>query len=271
MKNNFRKAALSTVCMLVVAILSLTGVTYAWFTAGENAVVNGMNVTVATAEGGVQVRGENAPGEWSTTWQNELNLNVNANSIKPVSSADAIHFFTIDEVNPENANQYTVISVDKATDSNIIVKKFQLSNPGADAIQVNLTGSTIENANQDASVKPIYQAARVALIVTGGENSVTYYLGATEGDSWNGFTATADENNYATLGTTGSAKTTNTFEGCVINLPANPDNGDLTENKVVTVELVLWLEGQDADCTNANASGAFEVNLNFQKVTASND
>ena len=40
--------------MLVVAVLSLTGITYAWFTSGTTATVSGMKVEVAVADGGVQ-------------------------------------------------------------------------------------------------------------------------------------------------------------------------------------------------------------------------
>jgi hypothetical protein len=39
-KTNFRKATLSALLMLVVAVVSLTGVTYAWFTSGNEANVS---------------------------------------------------------------------------------------------------------------------------------------------------------------------------------------------------------------------------------------
>ena len=46
MKKTLRKAMLSTICMLIVAVMSLTGVTYAWFTMADNATVEGIEMNV---------------------------------------------------------------------------------------------------------------------------------------------------------------------------------------------------------------------------------
>ncbi len=47
MKKTFRKAMLSTMAMLLVGVMSLTGVTYAWFTSNNEAKVNQFTVNVA--------------------------------------------------------------------------------------------------------------------------------------------------------------------------------------------------------------------------------
>ena len=265
MKNNFRKAAATTICMLMVAVMSLTGVTYAWFTAGTQATVNGMNVQVTAADGGVQVRLEG-----SSTWQTTLGLGVEAKNVAPVSSADGVNFFTVGEYNPANNAQAKVESVTKADNANIIVKKVELSNPGQQGIVVDLDGSSIVAATGDGVVdNEIYKAARVALIVSGGsyDEAVTYIY-TPEADSWNGFVATSA--NYVDLNTAieniAVAKTSNLYDACRIELDANPDNADAS--KIVDVEIVIWLEGQDSDCKNANAKGAFDIVLNFKDVNA---
>ena len=88
MKNNFRKAALSTICMLIVAVMSLTGVTYAWFTAGTTATVNGMQMQVSAADGGVQVSALTDSG-W-TNYAATVDLNTTLEEVKPVSSVDGL-------------------------------------------------------------------------------------------------------------------------------------------------------------------------------------
>ena len=46
MKKTLRRAMLSTICMLVVAVMSLTGVTYAWFSQSTTAKVDGMTMEI---------------------------------------------------------------------------------------------------------------------------------------------------------------------------------------------------------------------------------
>ena len=55
MKKTLRRAMLSTICMLVVAVMSLTGVTYAWFSQSTTAKVDGMEMNIGTAGAGLQV------------------------------------------------------------------------------------------------------------------------------------------------------------------------------------------------------------------------
>ena len=66
MKNTFRKAALSTICMLIVAVVSLTGVTYAWFTQGTQATVSDFNVGVEASAGNLMIA--QADGNGALTW-----------------------------------------------------------------------------------------------------------------------------------------------------------------------------------------------------------
>ena len=66
MKNTFRRATLSTICMLVVAVMSLTGVTYAWFTQGTQATVDTFDINVEASAGNLMIAmaGENGALTW---------------------------------------------------------------------------------------------------------------------------------------------------------------------------------------------------------------
>ena len=46
-----------------------------------------------------------------------------------------------------------------------------------------------------------------------------------------------------------------------IELLANASNA---ADRFVNITLVVWLEGQDGDCSNPNAGGAFDVALQFE-------
>lgn len=55
MKKQLRKAMICTVAMMLVAVLTLTGVTYAWFSENNEAYVNGLNMAVVKSSGGVYI------------------------------------------------------------------------------------------------------------------------------------------------------------------------------------------------------------------------
>lgn len=55
MQKQIRKAMLCTVAMMLVAVVTLTGVTYAWFSQSNEAYVNGLNMAVVKSSGGVYI------------------------------------------------------------------------------------------------------------------------------------------------------------------------------------------------------------------------
>ena len=83
MKNSMRRAMISTVCMLIVAVMSLTGVTYAWFTAGADATINNVTVDVVAADGGIQFSRN------GTDWMSQVSSTV-AGTFVPVSTVGAL-------------------------------------------------------------------------------------------------------------------------------------------------------------------------------------
>ena len=267
MKKTFRQAMLSTICMLVVAVISLTGVTYAWFTQGEAATVSGMEMKVTSASGGIEIRLGNS-GSWGTT----LDLGVTQNSVSPVSSADGETFYAA-SINPKNTNQIASTLIDlEGTNSpsnpkdSIIIRDIQLQNTGMKAVTVNLVGSVIEATTGVSGNNNIYKAARVA-IISGNTTYIwngyddTYFgiSGASEGAFFNVSEASA----YT------SSKAMTADEDCLITLPAAVvGENDVVTTTPVDVRIVVWLEGQDADCKNSNAGGAFKVTLTFKDKDA---
>lgn len=159
MSKTFRRAAMSTICMLIVAVMSLTGATYAWFTTGTEATVTGFEMDVSAAEGGIQVSTD------AEVWANQITLNVDKNEIVPVSTAipvaDAssgawgLPFFTA-ELNPANNNQIKTV---KNVGDNYILQTLYLKNTSKETpVTINLTDTNI-----------------AALAIGEGENAVTRY------------------------------------------------------------------------------------------------
>lgn len=277
MKKTLRKAMLPTICMLVVAVMSLTGVTYAWFTQGTTADVTGMKVEVSAADGGIQLR--KVEGGSKTPWASSLNLDTTLSSVAPISSADGENFFGI-TVSDSDSSKYTVQKIED-TDAFVITKNIQLSNPGATPVTVALNEESVINAAANAGkTTDIHNAARVALIVTKhvekavedgeeGETEIveekTTYIWAPEGGTYVALYGAIDtpENYLVATNNVSKEVTLAAGEDCEIYLPANPEMAE-NELLIVDVTVVVWLEGQDSDCKNSNAGGAFDVVLQLE-------
>ena len=104
MKKQRRKAMICTIAMMVAAIVSLTGVTYAWFSQSDTSVVEGIELGIVAVDGGVYV--SNAPNP--SFWGYRVNLGINKKNFEPASTTPStltngkLQFFSghVDEVNP---------------------------------------------------------------------------------------------------------------------------------------------------------------------------
>lgn len=83
MKKQLRKAMIGTVAMMVAAIVSLTGVTYAWFSQSTTSTVSGINVGIVQVDGSINISNKANPSSWGT----KLILNVNKTDFEPASTA----------------------------------------------------------------------------------------------------------------------------------------------------------------------------------------
>lgn len=291
MSKTFRKAAMSTICMLIVAVMSLTGATYAWFTQGDSAMVDSMSMEIVTAAGGLEVSSNN------TDWKNTLTLDTKKTSVNPVSTVDAVNFVALKGYNPDNTNQIEVTNTVKIDGSDVNVKTayvieevMYLRNTGVEEITIDLRNTYISDyanktdGSETGTKTAIGKAARIAIFEGTGVEAASatwtlvgiiapYYDGttltdATADSAFNGVKADAVGNGFFTFGETGTyvaatEKTTNA-DGVEIKLPGL--DGNVPQSKMIKV--VVWLEGQDIDCSNPNAGGAFATHLQFNKTDA---
>lgn len=279
MSKTFRKAAMSTICMLIVAVMSLTGATYAWFTSGDTAKVDGMSMQIETAAGGLEVSTN------GSSWASSISLGLAAKStVKPVSTVDAKNFASLASYDPADSSKAKF--VDGA--GQVITQTLYLGNSGATEIKVDLRNTyvkDIENTANNNTTTKIADAARIAIFTVDAQDNKTlvgimnpYWDGTTTApddaaETYNGvnattaITATVDADKYVTYGSGEytTSLTTKTTDGLELTVPAAAADGTRGQLKI---EVVVWLEGQDAKCINANAGGAFEIALQFNKTDA---
>ncbi len=191
-RNGFRRAALPVFAMLIVAILSLTTVTYAWFTTGRDASVDSFDLNIA-AGGGLEISidGKN----WSSTL-----------------SADDIKNYYAPEGPGKDENTYAFfggkgllspVSTDGAYDASLAMNfysgvienglpgaklksaskaaggylKFDIyfRNGEAENLNVTLTGTNVgepKKGNEAIEDQQGHLAARMAFVVAGSRNSL---------------------------------------------------------------------------------------------------
>ncbi len=262
MTKTLRKAMLSTICMLVVAVLSLTGITYAWFTSAKTATVTGMSMNVVAADGGLQISTNATSG-----WANELTLeDATINDVQPVSTINAANFFKV-EFNPANPDQFKTVENDKPT--NVWSQVLYIKNTGYNDITVDLTGTRFVDTDAEGDARDISEAARLAVFVydsleTDANKTLAFILGdedykAVKGTSTDYFTIATDTTYLEKPATlkTAAADCTFTVAGGDVD-----ESGEFVEN-IVKIEVVVWVEGQDAECINKNASSGFNVELSL--------
>lgn len=273
MKTTSRKRLLiSSVAMLLVAMLALGTATFAWFTQSTTATANGINVkTIKSSElviskldkaWGTQVKynfGYDAEGH-----------NTGAQTLLPVSSADGKNWYTTTaEVKGSYAAKAgTVATKIDNKDGYYFVNQLNVKNNGeadVDNVKINFSLGTDTNA---ATRTGYY---RIALVpVTDSDENTDKIIDPTGADF---FATTAGEiptlkNIYGANDTEGYQALTGTKVDTDKSIKVQPNSetsvnvGTLKgkdaelkdgEKNVVYYNLYVWFEGQDVDCKDGNA------------------
>lgn len=172
-KMSFKRAALPVVATLLTAIISLTGVTYAWFTAGTTATVDQITIGVEEADG-LQIATSTANG---FTWGSQYTAvgDLQNKTFSPMSgSVDsngqiALYKATLDD----NYDKITGFTKDGVTaNSNYITFDMYFRNVSTTAKVININGTEVIASTGDS-----HRAARIAFVkqasVTGSAASYT--------------------------------------------------------------------------------------------------
>ena len=193
-KTNFRKATLSALLMLVVAVVSLTGVTYAWFTSGTTAKVSGINFDVTGEAGGLLISKGYVANE-GFVFESNVNLGKQNIQFSPVSTTKT----NLEKVLGEGEYEFYTATVGSTaqhiteivgTNQGYLAQTIYFDNYGGKAKTISLAGSEI-TVNVDTESGAVKKAAdysvRVAIVVEGYTTNPKY----DGSDSFNGGTAVA--------------------------------------------------------------------------------
>lgn len=299
MKKQIRKAMICTVAMMVAAIVSLTGVTYAWFSESNEATVDGITMNVAAYEGGIYISKDPYPARFDTS------ISIAADEIfqgqhNPSSTAGYVNsgklqFFsgTLDGPTDKTLNEITAVSEDGYYFEQDV---YFDNSTGSKDITINLAKTEIKPTDG----KRTDLAARIAIVTHGsismeqfaaqspyptaadGKGSVQIFepnatvhtpAGHTEyKNNMPGQAAASDTVEYKYFGLKATGTDINRFEAGtqleeVLTIKKAEDvNIIVPAGQYLKITLYVWLEGQDADCQNNISGKPYTADIHFTLV-----
>lgn len=297
--NFKKKALLPAIAMVLVSVIALSGVSYAWFTLSPKATVGELSLNVVAAEG-LQISVD--ADKWvskleqtdivSGAYEGSKNMIPTA-AVAPVSTAGTIAagdmvFFngstqdgtklttTAATISDGTGNFYAFDLFFNILDKDVTLKLGAGSIvTSADGVETCLA-SRVAFVNCGTAATP---ALATALTATAESAKVIWEPRAEERSkgardqgittgvtSYKGVSAAGTDFDPSTDTTYLSAVSTATYaEGA--NHATAADQTLFTISKGITkVRVYIWLEGQDVDCTNDISGNSFTTLLNFVRA-----
>lgn len=243
MKNTFRKSSLiSSVAILLVAIVALSGTTFAWFSQQDNASAGTLSMSATTASGLYIVESDAATSTAPTEgWSSKITWTAQTTQMNPVSTgftSTTPSFFTTstDKANGawNNAQKedgtyvYPITAATAGTD--YIVKRIWVKADTTDDVTLTITPTVVGGKGYE----------RLAIV----NGTKTQVMGNAV-ETVNGFINQNGET--AEIATT--AYSNFVYEGKL--------------DTAQYFDVYCWFEGQDAQCMNTNSGSSFTVDLAF--------
>lgn len=271
--KKLKNKARASLTLLLVAVISITTATYAWFTLSNSATVQSMEVKVGT---GTKLMVSTTSGG-STNWDDykaELdNDDINAllktatgypNGLSdirlwPLTSGNGYRLYT------ESGNT-TGTAVTMATkyyleldlwfmssvDMNVYLNGDNSPNAAAD------DGTRVWSEESDVNKRKVQEAVRVSFTDVTGNSAAIYEPNKTVATTLSGHARTdggSTQNTFVTLGDNDG-----TGNGTGV-----PVVFSLTANTPKNIVIRLWIEGEDPQCVNGNGT-AGEANTNLEEA-----
>ena len=265
-----RRLLLSSVAMLLVAMLALGTATFAWFTTSSSAQANNINVkTIKASELKLQ--------SMETDWTDTLDYGFTSQVLKPASSGNGVNWYKAEAAAKTGfaANTDTIGSAgsyDKASkgiNGYVFMDQLNIANfGGADVNNVKIQFSLSETPATSGSAAKYVRLAIVEASASGYGTTSLPALSGTFGATGTVYAAGADTADAFIPGT-GDAVTTTAIAAAsaASTVTVNVGNlagktGSATMGGAKYYNIYVWFEGQDEDCKDANA-GAELPNFTF--------
>lgn len=246
-----KRALISSVAMLLVAIIALGTATFAWFTKSTSATANNINVQT-TKSSELQV------SKHDLDWTESVDYGMaNAKTLRPVTSADGSNWyssFAADKDEFTSNGTYT-LQTGNSLDNYVFSDVLNIRNKG---------GQTCSRVKVAIESTVNSEFARIALVPCENhqteagldkmpaftkDNFKANIYGAAANRTWKPYNGTNLEDvDY---------KTAAAANGKVVEV------GDIAPNAVVSYRVLVWFEGEDAKCFDTTDSGLTVPNVKF--------
>ena len=253
------KKLIFSATLLTLAFFVMLGTTYAWFSASQNARAEGLQLT-ATVPNNLQIRTDDQ-GSWGDTAE----FASGVTEMMPVSSVwgENDTFFWISSVagnvvGEDNVPTATNVSSGKVGESSSYyyfdIPVYLKLTGEADSAQVEVSSAVFSAAT--GSSAPLADAYRIAIFNDTAEFSNLVYFGGNSIKE-----ANSEENGYKVF----PYDSVNSLSGSFSVLTKSTIELNGTEQVALIVR--IWLEGQDPNCVNANATDTVKLTLTFASAS----
>lgn len=236
--TKFRKRALlSSVAMLLVALVALGSATFAWFTSSSSAKAEGLAIAT-TKSSELKV----SKADWD--WQDSVEYDDEAGTYVPTTSADGANWYTNSAATKTEFTAGAAYAPASNLSGVVYKEMFNVKNVGqqtASGVTVTVAGTFASTFGRIAII-PVEVAENTSLsTITWSKTDFSGNIyGNAASDTWKPYNGTALEtSNYSTA----AAASGKTFS-----------LGDMAAGDVKSYVILVWFEGEDADCFDLTTS-----------------
>lgn len=251
--NSRRRVLISSLAMLLVAIVALGTATYAWFTSSTSATADGINVQTTKSS-------ELKISKSDLDWQDSITYD-GTKTLRPATSANGSTWYKNEaDAKTSYASTKTAVAVQDGEMGNyVFVDMLNIKNNGESTcndVTITVSAGTMSAFARMAIVPCDAQteAGKMPTITTDNFKANIYGLAAN--DSWKPWNGTAYETTAYT--------TTAAASGAEIEV------GDMAAGAVASYKIIVWFEGEDADCYDLTETTLKAPNISFT-VAGSSD
>lgn len=260
MKTTSRKRLLiSSVAMLLVAMLALGTATFAWFTTDTTTQATG--ISVQTSKKSLLLVSSR-----TSEWTDNLNYNFGTDTAKkllqPASSYDGANWYKAQAVNglsgaATTGEKITGVGTAAAAEGNVFCNMLNVKNTGAEpAANVKITATISETAVTTG--KNYLRVALVPSDCTADNGRGTATVASAEEFRDNIYSAGADAAKPVEYVGASVADKKGAIKAADLDVQTKSNSitvnaGTLKQNEAKYYMLIVWFEGQDEDCQDAFA------------------
>ena len=245
-----RRVLISSVAMLLVAMLALGTATFAWFTQTTEATADGIYAKSVKSSSLVLSKNDHA---WNTAITYTQGTAEAAVKMLPASSGNGEDWFTAVSDNATSGAAKTVSAVPEngIASSNakyVLKQELNVKNDGTDGTINNVTITWTYPTDELADyvrVAIVPKAAKIATDSEGNTETGKNIITANGTFKDNVYAPTQDTYTGLTkIDKTGESITTKTIKSIAV--------GNLAAQDYASYDLYMWFEGQDTTCIDAN-------------------